>query len=106
MALREYIIKKFSGFRMFGGLAAFLTVLTGLHMVYGWVVDGDNTGAILWASSAALALFALSGILNYCVFEQMKMQDEIDRMSRSRERLERALLSDRLSSDMPGRDTT
>ena len=99
MHIKDFLREKFTAIGVIKGLGAYLGILGGLHLLFNWLVADSDDGAIVWASTIALGLYAFFGLMNYCLFAQMKMQEEIDRMAHSKSRLERAVLTNRQSSD-------
>jgi hypothetical protein len=85
---------------IFGLFAGFVSVVVGFDYVYKEYLlpDGSNEDALVWAFTVALGFLGFFGLLNYCLFAQSIMQDEINRMCVVKERLESALLTNKRRS--------
>lgn len=97
-SFRQFIREKVVGWGIFGITATFLGTLASLDYAYQTYWSGEPASSITWAATVTLGFYLFVGLLNYCWFAQSAMQDEIDRMSRVKARLEEQFLSNRGSS--------
>jgi hypothetical protein len=83
----------------FVGFATFVSLVLGLDYVWNtYFAIERGREPLVWALTFSTACFAFFGILNYCWFAQSLLQDEIDRITAVKARLEGQILSKRLSS--------
>ena len=80
--------------------AILLTILLGMDYIYNnyLVVDGNANDALIWDLTVTVSIWSLFGILGYCIYAQNIMQDEINRMSVAKVKLEKTLLNNRRTS--------
>ncbi|EHH2475278.1 hypothetical protein H8F06_11745 [Vibrio fluvialis] len=100
----EKIRKSVESIGYVGLFASFLTIAVSFDYVYKEYLgkSGDNT-PIIWACTVALGFVAFVGLLNYCVYAQSIVRDEIERVSAAKAKLEEQVLRKRLSSNTSGR---
>lgn len=98
MAFSRFVREKVTGVGIVTSLAAFIGTVVGLDYLYSTYWDTPGAYPIVWAFSAAFAMFVFVGLLNYCWFAQSIMQDEIDRITSVKARLEGQVLKKRQSS--------
>lgn len=98
MAFSRFVQEKVTGLGILATLATYISVLVGLDYIYRTYWVGPNASAIVWAASGALGIYAFVGLLNYCWFAQTIMQEEIDRITSIKARLEAQVLKKRQSS--------
>ncbi len=91
---------------IFGLFSAFVGVVVGLDYIYKeYLTNGaEPTDAIIWAFTAAFGFLMIFGLLNYCVYAQGILQDEVDRVSKVKSQLENSILHNRKSSARKGRN--
>lgn len=79
--------------------ATFVSLVLGLDYIWNtYFAIERGHGPLVWALTCATATWAFFGLLNYCWFAQSLLQDEINRITAVKARLERQILSKRLSS--------
>jgi hypothetical protein len=98
MAFSRFVKEKVTGLSILTVLATYISVVVGLDYIYTSYWGSPNAAAIAWAGSLALGIYAFVGLLNYCWFAQTNMQDEIDRITAIKARLEAQVLKKRQSS--------
>lgn len=77
--------------------ATLISVMAGIESLVGKYLGG-NQSAVIWAFTATMCFFALVMILNYCVYAQSIIQDELDRVALAKSELEDSVLLKRVSS--------
>lgn len=98
MSLKKFIQNKCSGLGIITTLVSYIGFVVGLDYLYAKYWDGPMVTAIVWSASVVLAIYVFVGLLVYCFFAQLIMQEEIDRMGASKARLESQILKKRQSS--------
>ena len=98
MSLKNFIQQKCSGLGIITTLATYVGLLVGLDYLYTKYLDGPMVSAVVWSASVAFAIYAFVGLLIYCFFAQMGLQEEVDRLSAVKARLESQILKKRESS--------
>ncbi len=98
MFIGKFIKEKITGLRILSTFATYAGTVVALDYVYKTYWIGPTTEPIVWAASITLGLYAFIGLLNYCLFAQTKMQDEIDRITAVKAKLETKVLKKRRSS--------
>jgi hypothetical protein len=98
--LVKYIKARLVKITILGNFAALLTILLGMDYIYNnyLTVNGYANNALIWALTVTLSIWSLFGILNFCLYSQGVMQDEIERMGQAKVKLEKALLNNRRTS--------
>lgn len=94
------VLKRWGFVNVFAVFSGFLTVITALDYIYKEYLHSGSqpSDTMIWAFSGALTFFCLFGILSYCLYAQGILQDEIDRMSKTKATLEAKILNNRRSS--------
>ena len=90
-------VTKASTFAWFATFVSLVAALDYVWNTYFAVTRGREP--LVWALTVALALFIFFALLNYCWFAQSLLQDEIDRITLVKARLENQILSRRISSN-------
>ena len=98
MGFSNFVKEKVTGLGIVSVLATYIGAVVGLDYIYKTYWESPNAAAIVWAASLALGIYAFVGLLNYCWFSQANMQDEIDRITAIKARLEAQVLRKRQSS--------
>lgn len=98
MIIGKFIKKKVTSLSALTILSTYIGVVVGLDYLYKTYWVGPTTEPIVWAASITLGLYAFVGLLNYCLFVQLTMQDEIDRITAVKAKLEGKVLKKRRSS--------
>lgn len=94
-----YIKENVTKASTFVGFATFVGLVVGLDYVWTtYFAVERGRDPLVWALTFSTACFAFFGLLNYCWFAQSLLQDEIDRITAVKARLEGQVLSKRLSS--------
>lgn len=100
MAGSNFVMRSASVKGVCNGFVAFLSALGGLWYICDTLVDGgEPLHPLIWACTVTFFAFVLYGLFSYCAYAQFMMQNEIDRISKTKEELEAAHLKRRLSSD-------
>jgi hypothetical protein len=95
----ERIRKTVESIGFVGLFASFLTIAVSFDYVYKeYLSKGGNNDPLIWAFTVALGFVAFIGLLNYCVYAQSVVADEIVRVSAAKAKLEEQVLRRRLSS--------
>lgn len=95
MTVGKAIKEKVTASNLFVAFATFIGLVTGLESLYEKHIQDPP---ILWAYSISIGLFVLWCLLNYCWIAQSVMQDEINRISEVKTRLEGQVIKSRQSS--------
>ena len=98
MSLIAFVRDKITGVNTLGWLVSFIGTIAALDYFYITYWKSSDLNAVTWAASSTLALYSFIGLFNYCSFSQLKMQDEIDRVTKIKARLETQFLKKRQSS--------
>lgn len=98
MFIGKFIKEKIISIKAISSFFAFISTLIALDYLYKTYWVGPTTEPIVWAFTVALTLYIFIGILNYCFFAQLIMQDEINRIAAIKARLEAQILKKRKSS--------
>jgi RsiW-degrading membrane proteinase PrsW (M82 family) len=99
MGVQAYLKKKVTGVSTFATFSAFVTVAIGADYVWNTYFEQQKGSApLVWGLSVAFFLFLFFGLLNYCWYAQSVLEDEIERITQVKARLESQLLKTRLSS--------
>ncbi|HDS1679181.1 TPA: hypothetical protein QEM39_000658 [Pseudomonas putida] len=100
MAVSSFVVRSASVKGVCQGFATFVGALGGLWYICDTLVQGgDPLHPLIWACTVTFFAFVFYALFSYCAYAQMIMQDEIDRISKTKEELEAAHLKRRLSSD-------
>ena len=100
----EKIRKTVESIGLVGLFASFLTIAVSFDYIYKEYLNIANSNTpIIWACTIALGIVAFVGLLNYCVYAQSIVKDEIERVSEAKANLEAQILRKRLSSTPKGR---
>lgn len=98
MFIGKFIKERIISFGAIGTFFAFISAVIALDYIYKTYWVGPTTEPIVWALTVILTLYIFIGILNYCFFAQLIMQEEINRISAIKARLEAQILKKRQSS--------
>lgn len=98
MSFQKFIQQKCSALGIITTLATYIGLVVGLDYLYAKYWDGPMLNAVVWSASVVLAVYAFVGLLIYCCFAQLVMQEEINRMSKVKAQLESQMLKNRQSS--------
>ena len=98
MFIGEFIKEKIVSIGSLSFFFTFVGAIAALDYFYKTYWVGPTTEPIVWAFTIVLVLYGFIGILNYCFFAQLVMQNEIDRMAVIKARLEAQVLKKRQSS--------
>ncbi|MDP2592931.1 hypothetical protein Q8W41_26075 [Vibrio splendidus] len=95
----EKIRKNVESIGYVGLFASFLTIAVSFDYIYKEYLGGGNDNTpVIWACTVALGFVAFFAVLNYCVYAQSIVRDEIERVSEAKAKLEEQVLRKRLSS--------
>jgi len=99
MTFTRYIREKVTGLGIVSTLSTYIGAVVGLDYLYStyWAAS-NNATPVVWAGSVTFGIYLFVGLLNYCWFAQMIMQEEIDRITSVKARLEAQILKKRQSS--------
>lgn len=98
MFIGKFIKEKLTGLRALSAFITYISTVVALDYIYKTYWVGPTTEPIVWAASVTLGLYTFIGLLNYCLFSQTIMQDEINRITGIKARLETQMLKKRQSS--------
>ena len=101
MSFAGFLREKVTGVGILTTFGAFVGTVVGLDYLYEtyWVSSASGcTEPFIWSASITLGFYVFFGLLNYCWYAQMIMQDEIDRVTKIKARLETQVLKKRRSS--------
>ena len=86
---------------LFGLLGTFLTVVLSFDYIYSeYFAQTSGNEPIIWAGTIALGVTSFFGLLNYCVYAQSIVKDEIERVTLQKSKLEEQVLRKRISSNV------
>ena len=98
MSIGKFVKEKVTGLGAVSTFATYCGAVVALDYIYKEYVVGPTTEPIIWAISVTFGVYSFIGLLNYCWFTQSIMQDEIDRITAIKARLEAQVLKKRQSS--------
>ncbi|MCA0938236.1 hypothetical protein LCL85_22115 [Vibrio alginolyticus] len=95
----EKIRKNVESIGYIGLFGSFVTIVGFFDYIYKEYLGGEgNNTPVIWACTIGLGIVAFFGLLNYCVYAQSIVRDEIERVSKAKARLEEQVMRKRLSS--------
>lgn len=98
MSFGRFLKEKVTKASAAGTFATYCGAVAALDYFYKEYWEGPTTEPIIWAVSVTFGVYAFLGLLNYCWYSQSIMQDEINRITAIKARLEAQILKRRQSS--------
>lgn len=98
MALSKYLREKITTLSVAGTFATYAGAVAALDYFHKTYWSDPTSESVMWAATFAFFCYAFIGLLNYCCFSQMVLQEEVDRVAAVKSRLEKQVVKSRQSS--------